>query len=927
MSWVALLVPAPRRAVALGLALVGYAVLVCALAWPLPRQLGTHLPRIHVSSEYDSLFLAWALAHQTHALATAPSTYPDGNIFHPAPGALFHGETGVGGLPYFAPVFLASGNPILALNVMVLVSVTLTAWAIHFVVERWTSAHAAGFVAAAAFLMTRWVLPGGIAGAPNYAVLQYFPFVVYLSAAPPRSGRRTAALVLALVLQGLTSVYVAAAMFIPLGALACARLVYARDARLALALGAAAVLLVPFYAGHVAIRLGAPGLQTRSFYVGFTQEADLPWGPVSYWTPLGVPVAAVAIVVAGVVAALVRRRSIPARAWRHTLGWAVAGVLMALPPTARFRGTSFRMPQSAFEATGLYDLLRVSDRLGVAGLMGIALATGLAFAHLTARSRVPVRVALALAVAGAMLFEYLRGPELPVIGPRRTHTYFAHVEGFPAGIGVPAFLYIAPAFALGDYPLQDVARFAPPAPLRAVLAEAGGPVLELPVGAGPGGAPVFQARAAFRSIFHWRPVLNGYSRYWPAGFTELMDLARTLPDAHALAELRRRTGLELIVVRTVELDEVQRAAWQPLLGGTGRPDVVLVARARGEALFRIVEDGVGQPGGDPLRRQPVAGGGEVVVAGDDGQTLGAVAEDPGARIEPAQVVGRHDVGEPGRAPEPGWIAEGDDRQPETRAGARLRQRVQPGTEPPHPRRVVAPHRGRPLGHEPPCEHGSACHVRLPGEEPSEQARQLVGMRERVGGMAGQHPGREPELVGAPAQRSLEVVREQQVQDEVGFPARDELAHPDDDVGQGRARHAEVEHVERLLRAGAQHALELRRDGVVRADAQAVRVRVADGRDAQHAGPLLRRGRAAVAEQVDFLPDRRDAPEPTAVFDARARLQSAAWLARVEQRGVQRDVLHAAQQLAQHDLEDEHGERHEGEVLERPLDHARGAARR
>jgi hypothetical protein len=899
---------------------------VCVLAWPLPRQLGTHLPRIHISSEYDSLFLAWALAHQTHALATAPSTYPDGNIFHPARSALFYGETGVGGLPYFAPVFLATGNPILALNFMVLVSVTLTAWAIHVVVERWTRLHAAACVAAAAFLLTRWVLPGGIAGAPNYAVLQYFPFIVYLSAAPAGSPRRSALLALAVFLQGLTSVYVAAAVFVPLSALAVVRLAYARDARLALALGAAAVLLVPFYWGHVAVRLRTPGLQTQSFYVGFTQEADLPWGPVSYWTPLGIPAAALALVAVGVVAALIGNRNGSGRLWRHTLGWAVAGALMALPPTARFRGTSFRLPQAALQTTGLYDLLRVSDRLGVAGLMGIALATGVAFAQLTRAWTPGRRRALALVVAGAMLFEYLRGPELPVLGPRRTHTYFAHVEGFPAGIGVPPSLYIAPAFVLGRYPLEDVARFAPPAPLRAVLAEAGGPVLELPVGTGPGGAPLLQARATFRSIFHWRPILNGYSRYWPVEFPAFMDLARRLPDASAVAELRRRTGLELIVVRTPELDQAESAAWEAVVD-SGRPDLVLVTRARGEALFRVAQDGAGQPVGDAFRRPFVAGGGEVVVAGNEREPLAAGAEEPCAGVEPAQVLRRHHVAEPRRAAELGRITEGHDREPETRARARLGQRVQLRPEGARPGVVVAAHRPRPVGCEPPGEHAGAHHVRLPGEDAAEQARQVQGSSERVARVAGHHSRGELDLLRACAQRAIEVVGEEQVEDEIRLPARNEVAHAYDHVGERRAGYAEVQDLDRLRGTVAQAALELGGNGVVRSDAQPVGIRVADRGDAERAGWLRAHLEAAVAEAVHLLAYGRDAAEPARVLDARARLESAARLAAAEERRVQGDVLHPAQRLAQRDLEHQHRERREGEVLERPLDHARGAAKR
>src|SRR5881397_77853 len=52
----------------------------------------------------------------------------------------------------------------------------------------------------------------------------------------------------------------------------------------------------------------------------------------------------------------------------------------------------------------------------------------------------------------------------------------------------------------------------------------------------------------YRSTFHWRPLLNGYSSYYPAGFGERMTIADHLPDADALTTLRRETGLDAILV-------------------------------------------------------------------------------------------------------------------------------------------------------------------------------------------------------------------------------------------------------------------------------------------------------------------------------------------------------------------------------------------
>src|SRR2546426_1545156 len=222
-------------------------VAVVWLTWPLAAHLGTHLPSTEAACSFDTLLIAWVLAWQTHALATAPLHFAQANIYHPARHALFYCEAGVGALPYYAPAFLLTGSPALALNVTLLGGVALTAWALHLVVRRWTSSHLGGTVAAWTFLTTRWVLWEWGPVAPNYVVLPYFPLIVLLVATPAARLGDALRLVPLLVLQGLTSIYVAAAAMIPAGLIAAGRLVRrstrASGLRLAVALSLGAALL------------------------------------------------------------------------------------------------------------------------------------------------------------------------------------------------------------------------------------------------------------------------------------------------------------------------------------------------------------------------------------------------------------------------------------------------------------------------------------------------------------------------------------------------------------------------------------------------------------------------------------------------------------------------------------------------------------
>src|SRR5574341_1385246 len=100
-----------------------HGALVVWLTWPLAAHLTTHLPDTWRGCRFDTPHVAWALAHQTRALTTAPAELGDANAYYPAPHALFYTDAGPGALPLFAPVFLATDNPTLSINLTLLLGI------------------------------------------------------------------------------------------------------------------------------------------------------------------------------------------------------------------------------------------------------------------------------------------------------------------------------------------------------------------------------------------------------------------------------------------------------------------------------------------------------------------------------------------------------------------------------------------------------------------------------------------------------------------------------------------------------------------------------------------------------------------------------------------------------------------------------------
>jgi hypothetical protein len=99
------------------------------------------------------------------------------------------------------------------------------------------------------------------------------------------------------------------------------------------------------------------------------------------------------------------------------------------------------------------------------------------------------------------------------------------------------------ALLLVDYanrpvPLVDAVPIAPPDVYRVLEHAPPGVILELPAprpDALPGQEPFYQAW----SVWHWRPLVNGYSGYYPGFYLETLQRLRYFPDDESIARLQR----------------------------------------------------------------------------------------------------------------------------------------------------------------------------------------------------------------------------------------------------------------------------------------------------------------------------------------------------------------------------------------------------
>jgi hypothetical protein len=551
-------------------ALVLYATAVVWLTWPLAQQATSRLPATVGPCAFDTPLISWILAHETRALTTAPAELPHGNQYHPARFTLFYGPTALGALPLYAPVFLATGNPALAINLTLLGGAALTAWTMHLLLVAFTRSHLAGMVAASTFLMTRWLFWNQAPTNPFYACLELCPLIMAVAARPDV---RIAPLLGLVVLQCLSDVaYVAAAMLAPLTVIGLVRLL--RPATRPAGLRTLAVVLAtpvvvaPVYAGYALVASQNPDIALQTNWRGLGSKlfpwlgqhlTELPWGPIGDMSPASVAPVAILLVLVGLVVAALRgiERGPTRSLWGHALLWTVVGFVISLTPAVTWRGRVVWLPHAWLADWKFVNVLREPERLAIASLIGLSVLAGLAFARCTASARAPWRAAAATLLLAATYVQYSQGFSVPF---RR--------QPLPA-----------------EYP--TAAAPAEPA-LVDVLRQDRGPVLEVPVGPNGGRLPFFHAGALYRSIYHRRPIVNGYAGYWPQGFAERMELAGRLPDPDALDALRRETGLATIVVHQADpFNKDAYPAWEKLAAQGGGHGLQLVARVGDDLVFAV----------------------------------------------------------------------------------------------------------------------------------------------------------------------------------------------------------------------------------------------------------------------------------------------------------------------------------------------------
>lgn len=493
-------------ALAAGLA---YLAIAAAMTWPLlaaPSRLGF--------ANMDVFGNIWALAWVVHQAARDPLRLFDSNMFFPYTLSLAYAESLLPQALMAAPVVALGGSPLLAYNVVFILSFVLSGLGAYLLAEDVAGSAGGAFLAglAFAFCAYRWK---EIVHLQSLTV-QWLPLALLSLRRLWRNGSMAAAAGLALftTLQVLSTGYYALLMAVALALTMWSewrRGGAPRNARrMVAAFVVSGLCVLPVFAAYRVV------LQQRhGFARGRNEAAGWSAHPASYLDPgrfVGLPhltrlhsmIQEGEPLYPGTVIWVLAAVGIGAARGTREAMWAAAvtvtGFVLSLGPRIDVAGVQLPGPFLLLRWLPGGTLLRTPSRLGVLALVGLGLLAALGWTRLMKGRRFPA--ALALAAAALMT-----------------------LEAWPVDL----------AGAVRPFPRA-------PASVEWLRTAAPGVVLEL-----PWDTPNDSALYVYWSTRHWQRMVNGFGSFDPPGISGFGLLGNRWPSAYSAAQFRK-AGIRYVVV-------------------------------------------------------------------------------------------------------------------------------------------------------------------------------------------------------------------------------------------------------------------------------------------------------------------------------------------------------------------------------------------
>ena len=489
-----------------------FAALTAVMTWPQVAHIGTK-----ALDHQDVFFNMWRLAWFAHALAGAPRHLLDGNIFYPESRTLTFSDAMPVESIVAAPFLWSGVPPVLVHNLLLLGAIVLSGAGACVLARRLTGSAAAGVTAGIVFAFPPYRFEHFMHMELQWTVWTPWAFWALdrtLATGERRFGALTGACV---ALQMLSSVYYGIFLAVELGL--CALLLIAGERQRFRAI-AASLAIGGAIAAAVSAAYAVPYLATKHRLGGRAESQIVEFsakpssyliasrGNYLYGTSAERRGRSERRLFPGVLPCLLAVFGLlAARPSRQAIAYLLALVL-AFEMSLGFYGYSYRF---LYEHLPLFEGLRAPARLGifVAFFLGLLAALG----HAAAERAVapPLKRALALVIPAVLLLEFWVAPLKLIAYPNAAPPLYAWLAQQPRSV-----------------------------------------VLELPVPL-PDSLPGDEARYSYMSTFHWMPLANGYSGFYPPSYLARLDALRHFPDDASVARLRG-DGVRYVIVHPASYD-------------------------------------------------------------------------------------------------------------------------------------------------------------------------------------------------------------------------------------------------------------------------------------------------------------------------------------------------------------------------------------
>lgn len=524
-------------------------LLVCAAlavlhTWPLAADLAGQSRLDNADSALNTWIVSW-VAHQ---LPRDPGRLFAAPIFHPEPRTLAYSESLIAQGAMAVPVRAAGLSPTATYNLLVIVGLAASAWAMWWLVERWTGDPWAGAVAGAAFAFNAHTLTsfGQIQGLH----LEFVPLVLHAvdRLVARARGRDAALLALAVALVGLTSIYllVFTAAAAAVGVAARGREWSPRPWRIVALTGGglalAGLLLLPVLAPYWTLHREAGFVRplgevaqyaaTWHDYLATGGRLHYAWWSAPHLTSATSLFPGVTVLVLAI-AGVTRPGRQPGR-MQMLAAIAILGVVLSFGPS---------LPGYAwlYDSLPPFRAIRVASRWGVLWLIGLA---GLAGQGLASwRAGLAPRAATAVAAAAVALVS---------------------VEALRIPMGFTPTPPLPPVYAT-------------------LAARSDAVVLEYPIY--PRATFNLNAPYLLAQIAHGHPIVNGYSGFAPPAYDDRVTRLQTFPGPDARRVIDA-IGVTHVVIHQAPLRDTLTPALRARIAAT--PWLRVEYADEGELLLRVV---------------------------------------------------------------------------------------------------------------------------------------------------------------------------------------------------------------------------------------------------------------------------------------------------------------------------------------------------